>query len=79
MPVLMRLTTSLRPGKRVSATTVPSDMPMKRLMKVASPETLSESHVIPSTSGSNVIKSQSAFLIPSRISSMALPYGSSLI
>jgi hypothetical protein len=54
IPVLMRLTTNLRPGNCVRATTVPTDIPKNRLMNVAVPETFRENQVIPRTSGSKV-------------------------
>jgi hypothetical protein len=46
------------------------DIPIKRLMRVAIPETCRERKVILMTSGSKVTISQKAFLIPSRMSSI---------
>jgi hypothetical protein len=52
------------------ATITPIDIPVRRLMRVAIPETCSDRRVIPITSGSNVIKRKKAFLIPSKIRSI---------
>jgi hypothetical protein len=62
----------LLPGNFERATVVPIDIPINKLMRVAAPETSSDRRVIPMTSGSKVIKSQNAFLMPSRIRSMYL-------
>src|SRR5262245_15190732 len=52
MPVLTALTSSVRPGKRVSASAAPAGMPMPRASSVAVPETSSESSRIDQTSAS---------------------------
>ena len=73
MPVLIRLTTILFPINLERATATPTDIPIKRLMRVAIPETSSDRRVIPMTSGSRVIKRKKAFLIPSKIRSISKP------
>jgi hypothetical protein len=70
MPVLIRLTTILFPINLERATATPTDIPIKRLTRVAIPETSSDRRVIPMTSGSRVMRSQKAFLIPSKIRSI---------
>jgi hypothetical protein len=70
MPVLIRLTTILFPINLERATVTPVDIPIKRLMRVAIPETSSDRRVIPMTSGSKVIKRKKAFLIPSKMRSI---------
>jgi hypothetical protein len=67
----MRLTTIRFPGKLERATVVPIDIPINKLMRVADPDTWRERKVMLITSGSKVIKSQKAFLIPSRIRSIS--------
>ena len=57
MPVLIRLTTNFRPGNSVRATAVPQEIPTKRLIIVAGPDTWSERNVMPITSGSRVTRS----------------------
>jgi hypothetical protein len=61
---LIKLTTILFPVNLERATVTPMDIPKKRLMRVAMPETSSERRVIPITSGSKVTNNQKAFLIP---------------
>jgi len=73
MPVLIRLTTILFPINLERATATPTDIPIKRLTRVAIPETSSDRRVIPMTSGSRVMRSQKAFLIPSKIRSISKP------
>jgi hypothetical protein len=48
--VLIRLTTNRRPGNSVRATAMPVEIPMKRLMNVADPETTRENKVMSNTS-----------------------------
>jgi hypothetical protein len=72
MPVLMRLTTILLPGNFERATVVPIDIPMNKLIRVADPDTWRERKVMLITSGSKVIRSQNAFLMPSKIRSIYL-------
>jgi hypothetical protein len=69
----MRLTTIRFPGKLERATVVPIDIPINKLMKVADPDTWRERKVMLITSGSKVIKSQNAFLMPSRMRSIFVP------
>src|SRR3989442_10726098 len=69
MPVLIRLTTKLRPGNRLRAIPIPSGIPSSRESRVAAPDIWSESRVIPSTSESAVRMSLNACLIPSQMSS----------
>jgi hypothetical protein len=73
MPVLMRLTTILLPGNLERATVVPIDIPINKLMRVADPDTWRDRKVMLITSGSKVIKSQKAFLMPSRMRSIFNP------
>jgi hypothetical protein len=70
MPVLIKLTTILLPGNFERATVVPIDIPMNKLMSVADPDTWRDRKVMLITSGSKVIKSQNAFLMPSRMRSI---------
>jgi hypothetical protein len=70
MPVLMRLTANFFPGNLESATAVPTEIPINKLMNVAVPETPRDRRVILITSGSKVIRSQKAFFIPSMMSSI---------
>ena len=70
IPVLMRLTTRCLPGNCVNATTVPMDIPIKRLINVAVPETFRENQVIPMTSGSRLKSRMKACRIPSRMISI---------
>jgi hypothetical protein len=73
IPVLIRLTTIFFPVNLERATATPVDIPNKRLIRVAVPETCSDRRVIPITSGSKVIRSQNAFLIPSKMRSICPP------
>jgi hypothetical protein len=70
IPVLIKLTTIFFPVNLERATATPTDIPKKRLIRVAIPDTSSDRRVIPMTSGSRVINNQKAFLIPSRIRSI---------
>jgi len=79
IPVLMRLTTIRRPGNCVRATTVPTDIPRKRLISVAVPETFSENQVTPRTSRSNVKSRMKACRMPSRMMSIYSPSASSFL
>jgi len=54
MPVLIKLMTSLFPGKLFNATTVPMETPKNRLINVAVPDIFRDSQVIPKTSGSKL-------------------------
>src|SRR5574337_1196872 len=69
IPVLIRLTTRLRPGKRASAIKVPSGIPTSSESPVARPDTWSESRVIPRISESPVAMSRTACVTPCQISS----------
>ena len=79
MPVLIRLTTILLPGNRVSATEAPTVIPMMRLINVAVPDTLIDKNVIPSTSVSRLTRSQNAFLLHSRMRSIYFPRSSTFL
>src|SRR5262245_46375907 len=70
IPVLIKLTTSERPGNRVMAIKIPSGIPTSRDSPVAVPETSSEKSVMPSTSASPLKTSRKACLIPYQTSSI---------
>ena len=74
IPVLIRLTTNCLPGNLDRATAVPAEIPTTMLISVASPDTLMDRSVIPRTSLSSVKTRKNAFLIPSTIRSIRLPY-----
>ena len=69
MPVLIKLTRKPRPGKRVSATAVPSGMPKTSERRVAVAETRRESHVISHTWRSPPARRVRAWRTPCQISS----------
>ncbi len=68
IPVFTSAMTSRRPGKRASASKVPSGMPIRSERTVAVPDSRSDSHVIPRTSGSPRPISSAARTTPSQIS-----------
>src|SRR5437867_1510696 len=70
MPVLTRLMTKRRPGKRFSARKVPRGIPRSRLISVAEIEICSDSRVIRQTSELPERRSQNACLVPVKIRCM---------
>src|SRR5207244_1546958 len=64
MPVLTRLTSSCRPGKRVRASAAPAGTPSNNAIAVPVAETSTESHRIAHTSASPVTRRRSASATP---------------